>query len=171
MSLNYTPQLQDIEWRRRPAEPLNKEVVLNKMKRKQISQHVNWKSHDISGRNYNLIYRVGIILLDYSAIWWNSAVRFLINLACWSKIWAYTFYFFSHLDSAVRTSSSQNKINQKTGGFAELQSKIKLHSHFLSYPNLPLFFPSGSNTLSAQYRAWFRVGGSVFILTQKMSDS
>ena len=29
MSINYTNQLQDIEWRRRPAEPLNKEAVQN----------------------------------------------------------------------------------------------------------------------------------------------
>ena len=33
---SLTHQLQDIEWRWRPAEPLNEEVVLSKMKRKQI---------------------------------------------------------------------------------------------------------------------------------------
>ena len=36
MSINYTHKLQDIELRWRPAEPLNEEVVLNEVKRKQI---------------------------------------------------------------------------------------------------------------------------------------
>ena len=38
-------------------------------------------SFDILGRNYTLIY-----LLDYSAVWSNSAIWFLINSAVWSKI-------------------------------------------------------------------------------------
>ena len=37
------------------------------------------------------IYRVGIIVNRYSAIWSNSAIRVSIYSAIWSKIWSFGF--------------------------------------------------------------------------------
>ena len=47
---------------------------------KLIRYYAKWLIHelsrDISGRNYTLIFRVGITVLQYSAEWLNSAFRF-----------------------------------------------------------------------------------------------
>ena len=44
-------------------------------------------------RNYTLIFWVGTIVNQYSAVWSNSAVRFLINSAVWSIIRPFGFVF------------------------------------------------------------------------------
>ena len=59
------------------------------LRAKQVGEFIEIRHKKISPTQY----QVGIIILDYSVVWSNLAVQFLINLAVWSKIWMSSFLF------------------------------------------------------------------------------